>query len=44
MSVEEDKVLVAPPQINYLSYDIETSKLPLMFPDAKIDQIMMISL
>ena len=26
-----------------LAYDIETTKLPLKFPDAKIDQIMMIS-
>lgn len=26
-----------------LAYDIETTKLPLKFPDANIDQIMMIS-
>jgi DNA polymerase epsilon subunit 1 len=42
--MEEDKSIVAPPTLNYLSFDIETSKLPLKFPDAKIDQIMMISL
>ena len=27
----------------YLAYDIETTKLPLKFPDSEIDQIMMIS-
>mgnify|MGYP000030509662 CR=1 FL=1 len=26
-----------------LAYDIETTKLPLKFPDAEIDQVMMIS-
>ena len=26
-----------------MAYDIETTKLPLKFPDASIDQIMMIS-
>ena len=26
-----------------LAYDIETTKLPLKFPDSKFDQIMMIS-
>jgi DNA polymerase epsilon subunit 1 len=35
--MEEDKSIVAPPTLNYLSFDIETSKLPLKFPDAKID-------
>ena len=29
--------------IKLKAYDIETTKLPLKFPDAKIDQIMMIS-
>jgi len=29
--------MIAPPILNYMSFDIETSKLPLKFPDAKID-------
>ena len=36
-----DKVLPAEPVV--LAFDIETSKLPLKFPDAASDQIMMIS-
>ena len=44
VKMEEDRSMVAPPQLNYMSFDIETSKLPLKFPDSKIDQIMMISL
>ncbi|XP_014238604.1 DNA polymerase epsilon catalytic subunit A [Trichogramma pretiosum] len=35
--------LVEPPEPVVLAYDIETTKLPLKFPDAAIDQIMMIS-
>ncbi|GAB6019923.1 hypothetical protein CHUAL_001454 [Chamberlinius hualienensis] len=31
------------PDITVLAFDIETTKLPLKFPDANIDQIMMIS-
>jgi DNA polymerase epsilon subunit 1 len=42
--LEEDKTLVSAPPLNYMSFDIETSKLPLKFPDSKIDMIMMISL
>ncbi len=30
--------------MKFLAYDIETSKLPLKFPDAKVDNIIMISL
>jgi DNA polymerase epsilon subunit 1 len=32
------------PNIHIMAFDIETSKLPLKFPDAKIDSIMMISI
>jgi DNA polymerase epsilon subunit 1 len=31
------------PDMHILAYDIETTKLPLKFPDARYDQIMMIS-
>lgn len=31
------------PDMIVLAYDIETTKLPLKFPDAETDQIMMIS-
>ncbi|KAK5080592.1 DNA polymerase epsilon catalytic subunit [Lithohypha guttulata] len=37
----EERVLPADPVV--LAFDIETTKLPLKFPDAVIDQIMMIS-
>jgi DNA polymerase epsilon subunit 1 len=32
------------PDLKYMSFDIETTKLPLKFPDSAIDQVMMISL
>ena len=32
------------PELKILSYDIETSKDPLKFPDAEKDEVMMISL
>lgn len=32
------------PDLRVLAFDIETTKLPLKFPDAKIDAVMMISL
>ncbi|XP_011498886.1 PREDICTED: DNA polymerase epsilon catalytic subunit A, partial [Ceratosolen solmsi marchali] len=35
--------IVEPPEPVILAYDIETTKLPLKFPDANTDQIMMIS-
>lgn len=35
--------LLQPPDITVLAYDIETTKLPLKFPDSATDQIMMIS-
>lgn len=35
--------MVEPPDPIVLAYDIETTKLPLKFPDANTDQIMMIS-
>lgn len=35
--------IVAPPDPVVLAFDIETSKAPLKFPDATVDQIMMIS-
>ena len=37
----EDRLAFADPVI--LAFDIETTKMPLKFPDAIIDQIMMIS-
>lgn len=37
------KDIVEPPEPIVLAYDIETTKLPLKFPDANSDQIMMIS-
>ncbi|CAK9437319.1 uncharacterized protein LODBEIA_P16970 [Lodderomyces beijingensis] len=39
----EDKTLIAFADPVVLAFDIETTKAPLKFPDAKIDQIMMIS-
>ncbi|KAF3906314.1 hypothetical protein ABW20_dc0103392 [Dactylellina cionopaga] len=41
LSLIEDRLARADPVV--LAYDIETTKLPLKFPDALIDQIMMIS-
>lgn len=41
ISLSEERSLPADPVV--LAFDIETSKLPLKFPDAAIDQIMMIS-
>ncbi|KAK4063957.1 uncharacterized protein Triagg1_9285 [Trichoderma aggressivum f. europaeum] len=41
VTLNEDRSLPADPVV--MAYDIETSKLPLKFPDAATDQIMMIS-
>ncbi|KAK4556442.1 DNA polymerase epsilon catalytic subunit [Recurvomyces mirabilis] len=41
LSCIEDRLTRADPIV--MAYDIETTKLPLKFPDASIDQIMMIS-
>ncbi|KAL7751596.1 DNA polymerase epsilon catalytic subunit [Sorochytrium milnesiophthora] len=41
VALYKDKVLPADPIV--LAFDIETTKLPLKFPDAKIDSVMMIS-
>ncbi|KAL7951424.1 DUF1744 domain-containing protein [Trichoderma barbatum] len=41
VTINEDRSLPADPVV--MAYDIETSKLPLKFPDAATDQIMMIS-
>uniref|UniRef100_A0A914W395 DNA polymerase epsilon catalytic subunit n=1 Tax=Plectus sambesii TaxID=2011161 RepID=A0A914W395_9BILA len=41
--VERNTDFVAPPDPVVLAFDIETTKLPLKFPDSEIDQIMMIS-
>ncbi|KAF2871023.1 DNA polymeras-like protein epsilon [Massariosphaeria phaeospora] len=41
MSCIEDRLRQADPIV--MAYDIETTKLPLKFPDAVIDQIMMVS-
>ena len=35
--------LIETPDCIVLAFDIETTKLPLKFPDANVDQIMMIS-
>ncbi|KAK6465694.1 DNA-directed DNA polymerase epsilon, catalytic subunit A [Scheffersomyces coipomensis] len=43
VSLVEDKEMIAFADPVILAYDIETTKAPLKFPDAKIDQIMMIS-
>jgi DNA polymerase epsilon subunit 1 len=41
LSVLEDRLKRAEPVV--LAFDIETTKLPLKFPDASMDNIMMIS-
>ncbi|KAJ3080643.1 DNA polymerase epsilon catalytic subunit, partial [Quaeritorhiza haematococci] len=41
LQLQNDRVKFAEPVV--LAFDIETTKLPLKFPDAAIDQIMMIS-
>ena len=41
LKLNEERLAPADPVV--LAYDIETTKLPLKFPDATIDQIMMIS-
>ncbi|KAI1344490.1 DNA polymerase epsilon [Xylariaceae sp. FL0016] len=41
MRLNEERLIQADPVV--MAYDIETTKLPLKFPDAAIDQIMMIS-
>ncbi|ODV69915.1 DNA polymerase epsilon catalytic subunit A [Hyphopichia burtonii NRRL Y-1933] len=43
VSLVEDKEKIAFADPVVLAFDIETTKAPLKFPDAKIDQIMMIS-
>ncbi len=35
--------MIERPDFRIMAFDIETSKLPLKFPDSKIDGIMMIS-
>ncbi|KAF5521697.1 DNA polymerase epsilon catalytic subunit A [Colletotrichum aenigma] len=41
VTINEDRLAMADPVV--MAYDIETTKLPLKFPDAAIDQVMMIS-
>jgi DNA polymerase epsilon subunit 1 len=43
VTIEQRKDLIAFPEPRVLAFDIETTKLPLKFPDAQIDSIMMIS-
>lgn len=43
VSFKEDKEKIAFADPVVLAFDIETTKAPLKFPDAKVDQIMMIS-
>ncbi|CAD8196110.1 unnamed protein product [Paramecium pentaurelia] len=40
----EIKEMISMPELKFLAFDIETYKQPLKFPDAKNDQIMMISI
>ena len=42
--ISKFKEVRAPPPMRYLAFDIETTKLPNKFPDAKIDHVMMISI
>uniref|UniRef100_A0A915CMU3 DNA polymerase epsilon catalytic subunit n=1 Tax=Ditylenchus dipsaci TaxID=166011 RepID=A0A915CMU3_9BILA len=42
-SIVRNTELVDPPDPVVCAYDIETTKLPLKFPDSEVDQIMMIS-
>lgn len=42
-TIERRPDIIEPPDCIVLAFDIETTKLPLKFPDATIDQIMMIS-
>ncbi|KAK0609919.1 hypothetical protein B0T17DRAFT_545527 [Bombardia bombarda] len=42
-SIVRDEERLAPADPVVMAYDIETTKLPLKFPDAAIDQVMMIS-
>jgi len=41
--IERRMDLIESPDCIVFAYDIETTKLPLKFPDASFDQIMMIS-
>ncbi|XP_011332677.2 DNA polymerase epsilon catalytic subunit A isoform X4 [Ooceraea biroi] len=41
--ITQKKDMIEPPEPIVLAYDIETTKLPLKFPDSSFDQIMMIS-
>lgn len=41
--IERRTDLIESPDTIVLAFDIETTKLPLKFPDASIDQVMMIS-
>jgi DNA polymerase epsilon subunit 1 len=41
IKIDSERLLPAEPIV--LAFDIETTKAPLKFPDANIDQIMMIS-
>ena len=42
-SIVKNEVLIERPDCIVLAFDIETTKLPLKFPDPNVDQIMMIS-
>lgn len=42
-SIKRNTALVEPPDPIVCAFDIETTKLPLKFPDSAIDQVMMIS-
>lgn len=43
-SITCQKQMIERPDFRIMAFDIETSKLPLKFPDSKIDNIIMISL
>jgi DNA polymerase epsilon subunit 1 len=42
--MEKLEELIERPDYHILAFDIETTKMPLKFPDARIDQVMMISI
>jgi DNA polymerase epsilon subunit 1 len=41
--IKQDEELIEKPEFSIIAFDIETTKLPLKFPDARIDSIIMIS-
>ncbi len=42
--IEKREDLIEPPDFIVLAFDIETTKLPLKFPDSSVDQVQKVSL